>query len=687
MNCKCLIAAAALSIPVLMQAVPADPRVRTVENPDGTTLQVRVHGDEFFHFITDADRTVILEKDASGFYVPAMRGGEPLAFTRDNVEMMRLEKEATSPMFSATRGVSGPQRMATLDSEGRSNYPTVGEGNRSIVVLVEFQDVSFTVENPKEYFTRQLNEPGFSDYGGKGSALDYFKDVSNGMYVPQFDVYGPVKISKDAAYFKDNDSGNMKVLIRESLTALDDEVDFTNYDLDGDGTIDTVFFYYAGYGSADSDTETIWPHQYDYQYYTWSGTPQLRLDGKKMGPYACANELKGYNPQTHRNPWADGSEPWVDGIGTFVHEYSHVLGLPDLYDVNYDGTQTPGEWDIMANGPYNGDGCLPPLYSAYEQWLCRWMEFTDAKDGTRYDLSALGSDDSPSAVRIRIPRTSSGDTFFNEYFVIETRDNSKWDSCFPNPGLMVWRINYQRSVWANNSVNSNGTPNVEIIYADGENSPLYNSGNIYPGSPNELIPSTIYQWWVSPFITSISYDAESKAGAFDYNVITELPKGAPVLHDNPYADKGTARNFTLEWDPVEGADSYKLTIIRVSTGKCLGLYDEFNVGNVTKQKILSVAPTFWNNELEAYVRAVKSGLPCSDISNKVTFVPKDLPKGSAVEGVESEDMSISGGAGRIVAPEGARAFTLAGAEVPLSGLAPGVYLVTCGSRTAKVIVR
>ncbi|MDE5872082.1 MAG: M6 family metalloprotease domain-containing protein, partial [Muribaculaceae bacterium] len=361
MNIKHIIAAMALSLPGLVAAVPADPRPRQITNPDGSVITVRVHGDEFFNFMTDEACTRILQRDSRGFVTDMLRDGAPVAFTRENVAMLSDEAMVRFPA-KARSNVSSMQKMATLDSGGRSNYPTIGQGNRSLVVLVEFQDVEFTVEDPKDYFTRQLNEPGFSDYGGSGSALDYYIAASNGLYVPQFDVYGPVKVSKDAAYFKDMGSSTMATLIRESLTALHDagEIDFRNYDLDDDGVVDTVFFYYAGYGSADSDTETIWPHQYDYRYFNTLGTG-LRLDGKKIGPYACANELKGWNPTNGKRPWLDGSTPWVDGIGTFVHEYGHVLGLPDLYDAEYTpgvNVLTPGPWSVMAEGAYNLDGCV-----------------------------------------------------------------------------------------------------------------------------------------------------------------------------------------------------------------------------------------------------------------------------------------------------------------------------------------
>lgn len=684
-----LTALASLAVPSLIWAVPADPRPRTITNPDGSTVQVRVHGDENFHFMTDVDCTSILHRNAEGFVVSELRNGVPVAFNRENVEMLRAEKEAQS--LSQTRSdAPSIQRMASLNSEGRSNYPTVGEGIRSLVVLVEFQDVQFTVKNPKEYYTRQLNEPGFSDYGGCGSARDYYKAASHGLYTPQFDVYGPVKISKNTTYFADDQSKtkNMEFMIREALTALHDsgELDLSNYDYDEDGTLDTVFIYYAGYGSADSDTQTIWPHQSTY----WGNT--FRLDGIKVGPYACANELDGYNPETRRQPWKDGSEPWVGGIGTFCHEYGHVLGLPDLYDVQYSGdVVTPGQWDVMDQGSYNFNGTRPPLYSAYEQWVCRWLEYTEAVDGTHYDLKSHGHSGSPAAVRQRIFMGSSGSTYASEYFVFESRDNSGWDACFPESGLMIWRINFKKSIWTSNNVNSINGSNVEIIYANGVNNPLFKEGVIYPGGEHELFPAADYSRWTCPFITSIVYNSDGKTVSFDFNVVNEAPVVFAVLSDQPYADKGSAKNFTLEWDPVEDADSYCLTVKRVDTGKPLGVYDEFNVGLSTSHKLVSVPISYWNHEVEAYVRVVKNGMKSSKISNVVRFVPKNLPKGkpedSSVEEINGDGFVLAGGIGCVIAPEGAVIYNMSGQQLRNENLAPGIYLVSFGSRTAKVLVR
>ena len=330
MKIKQILAALALMIPGLLAAVTADPRPRTAINPDGSTVTYRVHGNEHFHFLTDVECTRIMEKDSRGFIVDAIRNGVMLPMTKENVELLKAEHMLTAT-FPAQEDIISKRRMAGLNNDGRSEYPTVGKGVRSLVVLVEFQDVEFTVKDPKDYYTRQLNERGFSDYGASGSALDYYIAASNGLYEPQFDVYGPVKVSKNSDYFSGVDVKKMELFIREALTQLHDkgEIDFSNYDLDNDGIVDTVFFYYAGYGKADSDVESIWPHQFDFRYCGSNyGSTTLVLDGKRVGPYACANEIKGWNPELQKNPGQPGYEPWVNGIGTFVQNTAMCLDCP-----------------------------------------------------------------------------------------------------------------------------------------------------------------------------------------------------------------------------------------------------------------------------------------------------------------------------------------------------------------------
>lgn len=693
MKHKYLLPLLAFAMPTMVQAVPANPRIRTITNPDGTEVNVRIHGDEYFHFMSDPDGLRILERDSRGFVVDAVRNGMALSLNRQNINLLRSETIDNTPFLAETRSGYAMQKMAMLDNEGRTTYPTIGNGNRSLVVLVEFQDTPFTVENPKDYYTRMLNQPGFADYGGFGSALDYYVDASHGLYTPQFDVFGPVKISKDAKYFKDNSSGRMATLISESLTQLHDsgEVDFSNYDLDNDGTVDTVFFFYAGYGAADSDTETIWPHQSNYRYFVNSfDVPFLSFNGKAVGPYACGNELAGYNPETKKEPWKDNSEPWVDGIGTFVHEYGHVLGLPDLYDVDSSSASvvTPGKWDVMDVGSYNFDGCRPPLFSAYEQWVCRWLEFVDVEDGNSYELEALGNSDTPQAARIRIPASDSGSSFQPEYFIIESRDNSSWDSCFPKSGLMVWRINYNKNNWMNNTVNTRNGSNVEIVYANGKNNPVFSSGAIYPGGNVELKPSKDYPLWESPTISGIRYNADLKVGAFDYNNAS-ASEMVTVLHDNPFAAPDGSNAFELVWDPVPGAENYLLTVRTAASKRIVSDFDAKDVGNVTSMLVTGISNSYWKLEMEAFVTCVAGGMPASSSSNVITFKPTELQRGTqgAVDSIGGNEVEISGGIGCVNAPDYALVYDLSGRPQPKSHIAPGIYLVVCAGNTHKVMVK
>ncbi len=693
MKHKYILPILAFAMPAMMNAVPANPRIRTITNPDGSEIRVRVHGDEHFHFMSDPEGSRILERDARGFVVDAVRDDLKLKLNSQNINLLRSETLAKAPVLGATRSASVMQKMAMLNTEGRTTYPTIGKGNRSLVVLVEFEDTPFTVKDPKDYYTRMLNQSGFDEYGGCGSALDYYLDASHGLYAPQFDVYGPVKVSKNAKYFKDNSSGAMATLISESLTQLHEagEIDFSNYDLDNDGTVDTVFFFYAGYGAADSDTETIWPHQSNYRnFVNYFDVPFLNFDGKAIGPYACGNELAGYNPETKKDPWKDGSEPWVDGIGTFVHEYGHVLGLPDLYDVDGSAANvvTPGKWDVMDVGSYNFNGCRPPLFSAYEQWVCRWLEFVDVEDGNCYELPALGNSENPVAARIRIPASVSSTDFQPEYFIIEARDNSSWDSCFPKSGLMVWRINYNKNNWMNNTVNTRNGSNVEIIYANGKNNPVFSSGAIYPGGNVALTPSKDYPLWESPTISGIRYNADSKVGGFDYNN-TSVSDMVTVLHENPFAAPDGSNAFELVWDPVPGVDSYQLTVRTAASKRIVSDFDGKDVGNVTSMLVSGISNTYWKLEMEAFVTCVAGGMPASSSSNVITFKPSELKQGTegAVDAVWGADVEISGGVGCVNAPEDALVFDIAGRKCRKESLPAGVYLVVYAGRSQKVLVQ
>ena len=202
-----------------------------------------------------------------------------------------------------------------------------------------------------------LNKPGYSDNGATGSARDYYYDNSNGVFEPIFDVYGPIKLSQNMAYYGANDSSgndkNPEQAVKEACQAIDNIVDFSNYDLDGDGEVDLVYMVYAGKGEADGgSSNTIWPHQWNLS----SAGVNLILDGKTVDRYACGSELNG-----------SGS---IDGLGTICHEFGHAMGLPDFYDTDYDTNgqgRTLLDYSLMDSGSYNNDGWTPPYLNMEER--------------------------------------------------------------------------------------------------------------------------------------------------------------------------------------------------------------------------------------------------------------------------------------------------------------------------------
>ena len=318
-------------------AVPARRGGLVVTQPDGSELTVYQHGDEHFHWMTN-DKGEWLKVDIDGFY--------------------RVTEALSAEQIEAKR-MAAPKRVTM------AAYP-LNIAPRGLVILVNFTDVAF--ETSKAELDSMLIGKNYTrdysyTYRGKtyrvtsnGSARQYFEDASFGQYNPQLDVVGPVTVSKASTYYGGNNSKGKdkypEVMIKEACELVNDSVDYSLYDNDNDGYVDFVYVIYAGYGEADGGGDnTIWPHA--WHLYSAAGR-KCEVDGKIIDLYACGNEMDNYTK--HHT-----------GIGTFCHEFSHVLGLPDLYETTgYGDHKTMGEWSILDYGPYNNDGNTPPAYSAYQ---------------------------------------------------------------------------------------------------------------------------------------------------------------------------------------------------------------------------------------------------------------------------------------------------------------------------------
>ncbi|MDE6785889.1 MAG: hypothetical protein K2J46_02475, partial [Muribaculaceae bacterium] len=278
-------------------AIPAKPGFVAYTQPDGSVINVKIVGDEHGHMIYSAEGNLLIESDGRLEYARFDAKGFPTASgivatkendskiasmqiqPRENVDkwasMMtanrdaRLEKLYSKSVIkkASTRAEESENRLVPYNF-GRCDvtYPVLGE-QKGLVILVSYQDLDFKYGD-YDYFNRMLNEEGFSDYGSLGSARDWFVYNSNGQFLPDFDVYGPVVLPNDREYYGGNDAyGNDKrpeEMAIDACRLLDDEIDFTKYDRDGDGVVDNVFIFYAGKGEHDSGIKnTVWPHSWD----------------------------------------------------------------------------------------------------------------------------------------------------------------------------------------------------------------------------------------------------------------------------------------------------------------------------------------------------------------------------------------------------------------------------------------
>ena len=445
-------------------AVPARRGGLVVTQPDGSELTVYQHGDEHFHWLTNTQGEW-LSLDADGYY--------------------RVTEALSAEQIEAKR-MAAPKRVTM------AAYP-LNIAPRGLVILVNFTDVAF--ETSKAELDSMLIGKNYTrdysyTYRGKtyrvtsnGSARQYFEDASFGQYNPQLDVVGPVTVSKASTYYGGNNSAGddkyPEVMIKEACELVNDSVDYSLYDNDNDGYVDFVYVIYAGYGEADGGGDnTIWPHA--WYLYSAAGR-KCEVDGKIIDLYACGNEMDNYTK--HHT-----------GIGTFCHEFSHVLGLPDLYETTgYGDHKTMGEWSILDYGPYNNDGNTPPAYSAYERFFMGWLTPRLITEPENITLAELN--DSQEALLISSSDQHNligNDPDPTTFYLLENRQQTGWDEYLPGHGLMLTKIQYNYKKWFDNTVNNTAkSMGVDLIEADGK-APNYDDArpsNGYMGKAKDLFPA------------------------------------------------------------------------------------------------------------------------------------------------------------------------------------------------------
>lgn len=449
-------------------AVPAKKLQKVITLTNGTQVSVELRGDEYLSWWEGTDGTAYrATADENVFEAFDLEAQKPAAAAR----RARAEQGRVARLARVKNSLRGADdKMRGLGGD-HITYKGVKKG---LVVLVDFKNKKFADGHDLEYYKNVINGKDFSDEeeGYVGSVRDYFLAQSNGQFELDFDVVGPVTMSKNYGYYG-NDGAYQKdekvyEMIKEACDGIKDKVNLKDYDWDGDGEADQVFFLYAGLGQASGGSHsTIWPHESELRYWPCG---VLSYSTGKINTYACANELQ---------PETQGSSRYISaGIGTICHEFSHCLGFADMYDTTGGGGYGMSVFDVMDQGSYNGNGFVPCNYTAFERIYAGWVEAIELIDpATVKDMKSV-SDYGRPFIMYNYKNT-------NEYFLLENRQNTGWDKgLYGSNGLLIVHVNYVPSRWANNSVNSSAEKIqcCTVVNADGsrDNTQYSLQGDLYP---------------------------------------------------------------------------------------------------------------------------------------------------------------------------------------------------------------
>jgi M6 family metalloprotease-like protein len=520
-----------------LMAGPAYPGRIVYTQPDGTTIGIHLHGDEFHHWATD-DAGRILEQDADGFW--------------------RVSTGITSRQLEEGRAAATLRRAAANQArqEYAAQHAAANFGSPKIpVILVGFSGQNEGFSKTAEDFDAMLNSADYTANSAIGSVRTYFEENSHGQFTPEFEVLGPVNLTSPKSYYGGNTSSQQGSDIRPEMAlvhaaqALDGTVDFSRYDNDGDGTVDFVLFYFSGYDEAQGgNTNCIWSHAW-YLSSSSNARNQRTFDGVKLDRYFCTAELKG------------GSGSTMCSIGTTCHEFAHTLGLPDFYDADY---ETNGEaasmysFDLMSSGNYNANSTIPPYFTAEELYEVGWMSAIP-------EMAASGTVTLPA---VNYPGATGYSAFMTkaaangEYFVYEVRGGQRWDAPLPQ-GMMVYHVDKSAngisgtvtaaSTWSNNSVNNySAHPCCYMVPAvDPTRTTLYSgtmSNFFFPGTG--LVRTYSPTGWngnsIGYQLTNIAYDEGNRVVTFNVSNTNALGISGTVMDTDSNPIAGATVTITAE---------------------------------------------------------------------------------------------------------------------------------------------
>lgn len=565
-----------LGVMVSAFAAPAYRKPFKVKQSDGTELTVVLAGDESIHYFATLDGKPLV-KDLNGDYMYASFSEEGrfvslkmLAHDSGNRSLVEeaLLSSVDYEQMAASVNKAAKTRSASFKAAAQkagSQITPKGDVNVA-VVLVQFKDVKFTYT--KEDINNLLNTEGYKLENpfaeSVGSARDYFLAQSDGKFRPNFVVTDIVTLNNNMSYYGGNntsgDDQRASYAVKEGIQKADATFDFSKCDNNGDGEVEFVYCIYAGYSeSYGADENTIWPHQ-------WALSAQagaITVDGVKCDTYACSGELvynEGYESKIGK---------LLAGIGLICHEFSHCLGLHDVYDVTYEsGNWGMDYWDVMDQGNYAAEGYVPVGYSAYQRDFCGWRDLVVIDGKGDYSMEPL--------TRGGVGYKVVNDANSNEYYILENRKQEEWDSYLFNSGMLVIHVDYNKSAWDNNTINTTKNhPRYTLIPADNSLDAYGDvtvqqfvaslEGDVWPGTSgnreltNTSLPAAkVYTGgYMNKPIRDIKYENDVISFNFKGGVFDSAPTVLP-------ATDITENSFIANWDVLEGADEYYVEVSKLA---------------------------------------------------------------------------------------------------------------------------
>ena len=493
-------------------AIPAKRVRKNLTLTDGSTVVATLTGDENGHwYVDDMGRTLTEDSAGMAHYLSlyeidlCMKAKAERMNIRNNSRKARLAK-ATSVL---TRGSSNGASQGYIGKK------------KGLVILANFTDKKFTYT--QDDFNALANEKGYSKNGARGSVSDYFRDQSYGKFEIEFDVVGPYDLShpmeyygKDTKHIEGEDS-LVGEFVTEAVKLADKDVNFADYDWNHDGEVDQVYIIYAGYSEEQGGpSNAIWAHEWDLESAKeddYGGDGPVLLDNIWINTYACSSELNDFKGST------------MCSIGTMCHEFSHCLGLPDLYDTRASGMNFGMDsWSLMDYGSYNDEGRCPCGYTSYERWAAGWLEPVELTTTNSYQLSPITN--SPEAYVIY------NEANYNEYYLLENHQLTSWNEASPGHGMLILHVDYDDEIWENNTVN-NTTSHQRLTIFHADNKAYTNdtdlAGDPYPGTSGN---------------TSLTDTSKPSAKLFNKNKDGRKYMGKPITNITEEIDGTIIFSFT-----------------------------------------------------------------------------------------------------------------------------------------------